>query len=141
MNTAHPNLLLLGQLDLRDLESCKDLIAENFVFHYFNPKLPDLEGDYVGHEGFKNFFDRLAQMTSGTFEVQPITATPVGDELVVVQTRNTLTLDSHAIAIDVVVVWRFVDGKFAEAWDIPSVYTLAADNTAGVTASVSPSST
>ena len=49
----------------------------------------------------------------------------VGDELVVVQTRNSLTLEGQPITIDVVVVWRIVDGRITEVWDIPSAYTLA----------------
>ncbi len=59
-------------------------------------------------------------------KVKPISMTAVGDELVVVQTRNTMTLQGQPIAIDVVVVWRFVDGRIAEVWDIPSVYASAA---------------
>ena len=27
--------------------------------------------------------------------------------------------------IDAIVVWRVVEGRLAEAWDIPAVYTLA----------------
>jgi len=34
--------------------------------------------------------------------------------------------EDNSIALDVAVVWRIVDGKFAEAWDIPSAFTLAA---------------
>jgi hypothetical protein len=133
MEKPHPNLLLLERLDIRNIDACKDLFDDSFVFHYFNPNLPDLEGDYVGVEGLKNFFSTLGEMTSGSFEVLPVSATPVGDELVVVQTRNKLTLDQQPIAIDVVVVWRAVDGKFREAWDIPSAYSLAEENAVSVT--------
>ena len=37
-------------------------------------------------------------------------------------TKNRLTRDDALIETDVVVVWRIVDGKVAEVWDIPSVY-------------------
>lgn len=49
--------------------------------------------------------------------------TAVGDELVVVQTKNTMILEGEAIAVDVVIVWRIVDGRIKEVWDIPSAYT------------------
>ena len=49
--------------------------------------------------------------------------TAVGDELVVTHTKNRMTLQGRPIATDVVVVWRIVDGRIAEVWDIPSVHT------------------
>ena len=126
MTEDHPNLTLLSKLDIRDLDTSAALFSDDFVWHYFNPNLPDLEGDYVGVDGFKKFFAILAGKTSATFKVEPISAMPFGDELVVVRTRNTMNLADDSIAVDVVVVWRIVDGKFAEGWDIPSAFTLAA---------------
>lgn len=125
MIEQHPNLALLSKLDLRNLDGSAELFSENFIWHYFNPNLPDVEGDYVGIEGLKKFFETIAVKTNATFKVEPVSATPVGDELVVVQVRDTMLIDGKAIKIDVVVVWRIVDGKFAEAWDIPSAFTLA----------------
>ena len=112
-------------LDLGNLDASAELFSENFVWHYFNPNLPDVEGDYVGIEGLKQFFETIAVKTNATFKVEPVSVTPVGDELIVVQVRDTMLLNGKAIAIDVVVVWRIVDGKFAEAWDIPSAFALA----------------
>ena len=37
----------------------------------------------------------------------------------------TLTLGDEKIETDVVVVWRIVDGRVREVWDIPSAYTGA----------------
>ena len=48
----------------------------------------------------------------------------VGDELVVTQTCNRLTVEGDTIETDVVVVWRIVNGKIAEGWDIPTVYNV-----------------
>lgn len=126
MTNAHPNLAVLAKLDLRDLDASADVLSDDFVWHYFNPKLPDLEGDYVGVEGFKRFFAILAEKTGGTFTVEPISATPVGDELIVVHTRNTMEFGESSISVHVVVVYRIVDGKIKEGWDIPSAFTLAA---------------
>ena len=33
---------------------------------------------------------------------------------------GTVTLDGQDIVVDAVVVWRFADGRIAEAWDIPA---------------------
>jgi predicted SnoaL-like aldol condensation-catalyzing enzyme len=126
MTEEHPNLALLSKLDIRDLNASAALFSDHFVWHYFNPKLADVEGDYIGVEGLKKFFAIIAGKTGGTFKVEPISATNFGDELVVVHARDTLVLEDNSIALDVAVVWRIVDGKIAEGWDIPSAFALAA---------------
>ena len=93
------------------------------MFHFFNPLLPDVQGDYVGLRGFQDFFEKMAGQTGGTFKVNPMSITPVGDELVVVHTKNTMTFADQQIETDVVVVWRIVEGLIWEVWDIPSVYS------------------
>jgi len=125
MAKDHPNLAVLSKLNIRDLNLSAPLFADDFVWHYFNPNLPDVEGDYVGVDGLKNFFATIAQKTGGTFKVQPVSATPIGGELIVVHARDTMTFKGNSITIDVVVVWRIVEGKITEGWDIPSAYTLA----------------
>lgn len=119
----HPNIALLNTIDIRNLDSCADAFAKDAVFHYFNPKALKLQGDYTGIDGIKRFFTTLDTVTDGTFSVRPINAWPVGDELVVVQTKNTLKWDGQITVIDVALVWRFVDGKVAEVFDIPSAYS------------------
>jgi len=125
MPEEHPNLAVLSKLNLRDLESSAEIFSDNFLWHYFNPNLPDIEGDYIGVDGLKKFFAIIAGKTGGTFNVEPISATPVGDELIVVHARDIMEFEGKSIAIDVVVVWRLVNGKIMEAWDIPSAFTLA----------------
>ena len=125
MTENHPNLALLMKVDPTNVAASADVFAEDFVWHYFNPRLPDLQGDYVGVAGLQEFFAKLAATTDGTFKVKPISVTPVGDELVVMQTRNTMTLPGEDVKTDVVLVWRIVDGRIAEVWDIPSAYTLS----------------
>ena len=118
MTEDHPNVALLKRIDLRNLAASKGLIAEDVVWHYANPNLPDMQGDYVGLDGVRSFFEAIAQKSGGTFKIDPMSITPVGDELVVVQSRNTLILEARSIAVDVVVVWRIVDGRVVEVWDI-----------------------
>lgn len=118
MTEVHPNISLLNRLDLRNLAAAKDLIAEDVVWHYFNPNLPDMQGDHVGLDGIRSFFEAVGKKTRGTFRIEPVSITAVGDELVVTQVRDTLTFQDQSIALDVVVVWRFVDGRIVEVWDI-----------------------
>ncbi|KPJ77884.1 MAG: hypothetical protein AMS19_12365 [Gemmatimonas sp. SG8_23] len=118
MAEDHPNIALLKRLDPHDVAASTDLFAEDAVLHYFNPNLPQLQGDHVGPEGIRAFFQSLAELSGGTFEIEPVSVTPVGNELVVVQSRNTLTLGERAVTVHVVVVWRFVDGRIVEVWDI-----------------------
>ena len=123
MNTLHPNIAVLQQFNPANISASAGIIAEDAVFHYYNPMLPDMEGDYLGRQGFMEFFRKIAGKTKGTFKVTPLSITPMGDELVVTHVKDHLTLDGEQIAVDAVVVWRIVDGKIKEAWDIPAVYT------------------
>ncbi|MEO1223305.1 MAG: nuclear transport factor 2 family protein [Pseudomonadota bacterium] len=123
MSDTHPNVALIEQLDIHDIAASKDVFAEDAVFRYFNPLLPDLQGDYVGLAGIRDFFQKIGALSEGTFRIEPVSATAVGDELVVVHTRNSLTFDNQPITMDVVVVWRILNGRVTEVWDIPSVYT------------------
>ena len=123
MAEEHGNVSLLKRLDLGNIAAAADLFAADVVFHFFNPLLPDVDGDYVGRAGLQAFFEKLAKKTEGTFKVHPVSVTAVGDELLVSQTKNTLTVEGRKIETDVVVVWRIVDGRIAEVWDIPSVHS------------------
>ncbi len=125
MTDPHPNVEVLMRLDLRDLDASAPLFSDDFVWHFFNPKLPDVQGDFVGVEGLKAFFQAMGARTNGSFDVQPVSVKPVGNELLVVHVRDTMTLDGTAVETDAVVVWRVVAGKIKEAWDIPAVFTEA----------------
>lgn len=120
MADEHPNITLLQRIDLRDIASAKDVFAEDLVWHYFNPRLPEMEGDYVGLEGLASFFEKMRSKTGGAFRVEPVSITAAGDALVVTHSRNSMTIDGQDLVVDAVVVWRFADGRIAEAWDIPA---------------------
>ncbi len=123
VNDLHPNIALLQQLKPGDITSAPEILADDVVFHYYNPKLPELHGDYVGASGIRSFFEKLALETKGTFRVNPVSATAEGDELVVMHTVNTLALGEDEFSVDVVLIWRIVDNRIKEIWDIPSLYT------------------
>ncbi len=125
--TSHPNLHLMKKLNIQNLDASRNIIADNFIWHYFNPRLPELHGDYHGIEGFKDFFEKLGEISNGSFQANVINRSVVGDELVIIQTCNRLALEAfegHTIETNVIVVWRIVNGKIAEGWDIPSVYNV-----------------
>ncbi len=123
MNKEHPNVAVLKRFDPTNMADTVEVLAEDAVWHYFNPKLPEMHGDYLGRQGFVDFFENMASTTQGTFKVNPVSITPVGDELVVVHVKDTMVLKGSQMEIDAVVVWRILDGKIKEAWDIPAVYT------------------
>ncbi len=123
MTKEHPNISVLEKFDPTNLAGSADVLAENAVWHFFNPLLPDVQGDYVGLKGFQAFFGKLGGKTDGTFKVNLISTIAVGDELVVTHSKNSMILEGRPIETDVVVVWRIVDGLITEVWDIPSVYT------------------
>ena len=121
MVDEHPNLALLQSLDLRDLASAKDIFSEDFVWHFINPQLPNIQGDFVGVEGLMSFFGALQQRTGGSFSVEPISSTVFGDNLVVSHVKDRMNLDGRTVEPEAVVIWRFRDGRIAEAWDVVAV--------------------
>ena len=129
MSEEHPNIALLKRFDPTNIAGSADVFAEDVVWHFFNPRLPDVQGDYVGRTGLQSFFEKMAELTNGSFRVNLVSVDPVGDELLVTQTKNTMTLEGQSIETDVVVVWRIVDGRIGEVWDIPSVHSASASPT------------
>lgn len=123
MEKEHPNIEVLKKLDLTNLEESADLIAEDFVWHYYNPKLPELQGDYLGLSGLMDFFKILAGRTRGSFKVNPLSINPLGDSLVITHVKDNMVLDGKHMEIDAVVLWCIIDGKIKEAWDIPIIHT------------------
>ena len=128
MKTMHPNIAVLQQFNPADISASASIIADDAVFHYFNPMLPDIQGDYHGRQGFIDFFGKIAGKTDGTFKVSPLSITPMGDELVVTHVKDNMVLNGEQIEVDAVVVWRIVDGRIKEAWDIPAIYTAELSN-------------
>ncbi|MDV3348038.1 nuclear transport factor 2 family protein [Leptothoe sp. ISB3NOV94-8A] len=130
MAKEHANVTLLKRLDEyldnSNIAGASGLFSKEFVWHFFNSQLPDMQGDYLGVEGLQAFFEKLAVMTGGTFHVEPVAIIPIGDELVVTHVQDTMTLDGQSIKLDAVVVWRIVNGYIAEAWDIPAIHTIHA---------------
>ena len=124
MKKEHPNIDVLRRLDLTNMATSAEVIAKDFVWHYINPELPEMQGDYLGIEEFADFFGKMANNTGGTFKVNVISTIPMGDELVVTHVKDRMLLNDKQMEIDAVVVWRIVDGKIKEAWDIPAIHKV-----------------
>lgn len=123
MNTEHPNISILKKFNPANPNTLAEVLANDFVWHYINPELSEFEGDYFGLSGLKDFFQKLAGRTSGSFKVNPISATPIGDEIVIIHVRDTMLLDDKPMEIDAIVVWCIMKGEIKEAWDIPIIRT------------------
>ena len=123
MQTDHPNIDIVSRINRDDMAASSDLFHPDVVWHFFNPMVPDVAGSYQGLDGIAEFFRKVRSLGKGSFRIQPSGAWAAGDELVVVQTRNQLGDGDTATSFDVVVVWRVVDGRVKEVWDIPALYT------------------
>ncbi|RAJ11517.1 hypothetical protein LV92_02445 [Arenibacter echinorum] len=117
------NISILKRFNPEDPNSLAEVLAEDFVWHYINPKLSELEGDYFGLSGLTDFFQKIKDLTKGSFKVNPISIMPIGDELIITHVIDSLSLESKPIEIDAVVVWCIIDGMIKEAWDIPIAHT------------------
>ena len=132
MSTAPTNISLLEKLPtlIPDrLGEMKESFADDFVWHYINPQLPQIHGDYQRLEGLQEFFRKLRGLTENTFSVQIKQTYAVGHEFVVVHACPSMTLDGSFFETDAVVVWRIVDQHIKEAWDIPGLHSLRPQST------------
>jgi uncharacterized protein len=125
----HPNVALVMRVGeaiaTRDLDRAADVLAEDFVWHYRNPTLPDIAGDYRGLAGLKTLFEKLARYSNRTFALRPLSITPAGDELVVAHVRIGLERDGTRIETDAVAVWRTYQDHFTEVWDVPAIHAVS----------------
>jgi hypothetical protein len=101
-----------------------NLFADDFVFHFTNPSLPELAGDHHGVDGLVRLFEQLRGQADRDLRIRPRSLTPYGDDLVVAFATHTLSFGGAEIEVDAIVVWRVVAGRLAEAWDIPAVNTV-----------------
>ena len=123
MNQDHPNISLLKRFNPADPNTLAEVLAKDFAWHYINPELPELEGDYFGLSGLTDFFKKIGSRTSSSFKVNPLSIIPMGDELIITHVKDTMLLGGKQMKIDAIVLWCIIDGKIKEAWDIPVIPT------------------
>jgi len=118
----HPNVLLLTKLDINDKTQMRSKFSKNIVWRFFNPKIRNIDGDYHGVGGVVKLFELLDIITRGAFEYTPIKTIAVGNELVMMHVKNRISSGTNPIELNTVLVWRIVNEKIAEVWNIPTVY-------------------
>ena len=123
MNEEHPNISVLKKFNPADPSTAAEVLAEDFIWHYINPELPELEGDYLGLTGLNDFFKRIASRTTDSFKVNPLSIIPLGDEIIITHVKDSMLLNGKQMKIDAVVIWCIIGGKIKEAWDIPVKHT------------------
>ena len=75
--TVHANMSVLAKLNFQDLDARGDLFAYNFIWHYFNSRLHELEGDDLGIKGLKTLFASLSEKSKSSFQWNLIDARPL----------------------------------------------------------------
>ena len=114
-NKEHPNISILKKLDTCNLTRSANLFAEDFVWHSFNPKLFCLHSNCAGLKGFQSFLKKLQTLSNKTFQIEPVSITTIGDELVVTYVKDKMTLKNRGIEPDAVIIWRIVNDHIVAA--------------------------
>jgi ketosteroid isomerase-like protein len=98
-----------------DTDALAQLIAENIVWHVSGRS--SIAGDYQGREMTCAYFDRLHELTNGTYQTELHVA--VGDdEHVISVDHSSARRDGSTYDENGLVVFRFRDGRIVEAWQI-----------------------
>ena len=109
-----------SQLLDSDFEDETSVIADDFVWHYVNPQLPDLTGDYQGITGLRKLFKAVQTISGSTFSSTPLETLAVGREFVTERLQLVLSVGDVQIQTDSIVVLKVGAGQVQEGWDIPS---------------------
>jgi ketosteroid isomerase-like protein len=100
-----------------DRETLAVLIDEDVVWHI--PGSGPLAGDIDGREALFRFFDRLRDVTEGTFTIGEHDVLG-SDEHVVALSYMSAVREGTLVSVDVVSVFHFRDGRQQERWLHPS---------------------
>ncbi len=94
-----------------DVPAVLAVFAEEIAFHV--PGDSVVSGDYSGHQEVVGFFEKLGELSGGTFgvTVQEIFDNATGT--VVALCTLDAERNGHQRSFDTVQVWQFVDGKAA----------------------------
>ncbi len=94
-----------------DIPTVLELFAETITWHV--PGRSPLSGDFTGHAGVLDFFDRCQRFSEGTLQVVPQEILASGDRVVVLCTVSAQRAGRDFSSPEVH-VWRFVDGRAVE---------------------------
>jgi ketosteroid isomerase-like protein len=97
----------------RDFAGVAELLAEDVVWH--EPGDFDYSGDYRGREATAAYLARLAELTEGTFLLEPRELVSTAQHVAAVVEWSAERAGSRATGTELA-VYRFAGGKIAEVW-------------------------
>jgi hypothetical protein len=101
----------------RDSEALAQLIADDVVWHV--PGGTPLGGEIHGLEALFGCFERLHEVTKGTFTLREHDVLATDDHVVALSDMSS-EIDGHRVSVKVVSVMHFRDGRQLERWFHPS---------------------
>ncbi len=101
----------------RDSEALAQLIAEDVVWHV--PGGTPLAGEIRGLDALFAWFERLHEVTKGTFMLREHDVLATDDHVVALSDMSS-EIDGHRVSVNVVSVMHFRDGRQLERWFHPS---------------------
>ena len=117
----HPNAIAYRRtadaFRARDSEALAQLIAEDVVWHV--PGNSPLAGQIQGLDALFGWFERLHQVTKGTFMLREHDVLATDDHVVALSDMSS-EIDGHRVSVNVVSVMHFRDRRQLERWFHPS---------------------
>jgi ketosteroid isomerase-like protein len=101
----------------RDSEALAQLIAEDVTWHV--PGGTPLAGEIRGLDTLFRWFERLHEVTNGTFILREHDVLATDDHVVALSDMSS-EIDGHRVSVNVVSVMHFRDGRQLERWFHPS---------------------
>lgn len=118
--SEHPNLALLKKgyaaFNAGDIETVAGLYDPEVVWH--SPGKNQIAGDHKGLNAVLEFFGKLAELSGGTFKVEPHDLL-ANDEHGVCLSINTGSREGKELNMLEAHVYHIKDGKITEAWNLP----------------------
>ncbi len=100
----------------RDTEALAELIDRDVIWHV--PGISPLAGEIRGREALFEWFDRLHEITDGTFTLKEHDVLGTDDQVVALSEMGAVR-DGAPIVVNVVSVMHFRDGRQQEQWFHP----------------------
>jgi ketosteroid isomerase-like protein len=101
----------------RDSEVLAQLIADDVVWHV--PGNSPLAGEIHGLDALFRWFERLHEVTKGTFMLREHDVLATDDHVVALSEMSS-EIDGSRVSVNVVSVMHFRDGRQLERWFHPS---------------------
>lgn len=115
---AHPNAELarreLEAVNSGDLETLREIYAEDFVFRY--PGRNPLAGEYRGFEGLQEFAERIGDVAGEQVEREAHAILADEEHAIQLLTVRATRKDGRSHAWNAVVVLHARGGRFNQAW-------------------------